>query len=89
MYNKYKMLKMLYTTVILICNKIKTYLQNLIHKHVEVFSLRSHQTNPISRPFIHDEVRRKQLLHVAVTDRFAIPQNLMYINFHYASLYRS
>ena len=53
MYNKYKMLKMLYTTVILICNKIKTYLQNLIHKHVEVFSLRNHQTNPISRLFIH------------------------------------
>ena len=29
--------KMLCTTVILICNKIKNYLQKLIHKNVEVF----------------------------------------------------
>ena len=45
--------KMLCTTVILICNKIKNYLQKLIHKNVEVFQLRNHQTNPISRLFIH------------------------------------
>ena len=41
------------TTVILICNKIKNYLQKLIQKYVEVFKLRNHQTNPISRLFIH------------------------------------
>ena len=29
--------KMLCTTVILICNKIKNYLHKLIHKNVEVF----------------------------------------------------
>ena len=29
--------KMLYTTVILICNKMKNYLQNLIHKNIHVF----------------------------------------------------
>ena len=29
--------KMLCTTVILICNKIKNYLQNLIHKKIDVF----------------------------------------------------
>ena len=28
---------MLYTTVILICNKMKNYLQNLIHKNIHVF----------------------------------------------------
>ena len=33
--------------------------------------------------FIVGEVRRKQFLHVPVTDRFAIPQNLIYINSHY------
>ena len=31
--------------------------------------------------FIVGEVRRKQFLHVPVTDRLAIPQNLIYINF--------
>ena len=38
---------------ILICNKIKNYLQKRIHKNVEVFYLRNHQTNPISRLLIH------------------------------------
>ena len=55
--NTNKHIKMLCTTVILIiliCNKIKNYLQKLIHKIVEVFfKLRNLQTNLISRLFIH------------------------------------
>ena len=35
------------------------------------------------------EVRRKQFLHVPVTDQFAIPQNLIYINSHYVASHRS
>ena len=44
--NKHKMLcTTVYLTVILICNKIRNYLEKLIHKNVEVFEVRNHQTN--------------------------------------------